>query len=82
VLIRPAPPAYRPMLEPGLEIDDERFASLLADGAALLGGSPAHRLLDQIKLGDALASFDRGSGIATVWLAAQTRMVSVVGFAP
>jgi hypothetical protein len=26
-----------------------------------------------------VASFDRGSGIATGWLAAQTRMVSVVG---
>ena len=29
-----------------------------------------------------MASFDRGSGIATGSLAAQTRMVSVVGFAP
>jgi hypothetical protein len=29
-----------------------------------------------------VASFDRGRRIATGWLAAQTRMVSVVGFAP
>src|SRR5260370_20398948 len=45
------------LLEPGLELEHERLALLLAHGTTLAGALSADRLLDRIERRDALESF-------------------------
>src|SRR5262245_47495913 len=54
------------VFEPGLELEYQRLASFLTDCTALLGASPADRLLDQIELRDPFERFARDRRVAVL----------------